>query len=166
MVEQTLARGAWAQAAGLALALAVCFGVAWVGSQFTTPEIPGWYAGLRKPAWTPPNWLFGPVWTALYLSMAVAAWLVWRGRGFGGARLALALFAAQLALNGLWSVLFFGLHRTGLAFAEILLLWSAILATTLAFRQVNTAAAALMLPYLAWVSYAAALNFAIWRMSD
>lgn len=166
MSEQLTRRNAVPEWAGLVLWVGVCFGVAWAASQFITPEIGGWYARLRKPAWTPPNWLFGPVWTALYLSMGVAAWLVWRGRGWAGARLPLSLFAAQLALNGLWSIIFFGLHRTGAAFAEIILLWCAIAATLASFRRASPPAAALMLPYLLWVTYAAALNLAIWRMND
>jgi translocator protein len=148
---------------GLALSLAACFGAALFGNQFTEPAIPTWYASLDKPAWTPPNWLFGPVWTLLYISMAVAAWLVWRERGFGGAPLPLGLFCLQLLLNAIWSFLFFGLRNPGLAFAEIVLLWLAILATTLSFRRVNRTAALLLVPYLLWVTYASALNFEIWR---
>ena len=166
MSERLTIRNAVPEWVGLLLWVAVCFGVAGVASLFTSPEIGGWYAQLRKPAWTPPNWLFGPVWTALYLSMAVAAWLVWRGRGFAAARLPLSLFASQLALNGLWSILFFGLHRAGAAFAEILLLWCAIAAALVSFRRVSPPAGALMLPYLLWVTYAAALNFSVWRMND
>ena len=151
--------------AGLAFFIGVCFAAAGVGSLYTTPEIGGWYASLRKPAWTPPNWLFGPVWSALYLMMAVAAWLVWRERGLAGAALPLALFAAQLSLNALWSYLFFGLHRPGLGFAEIVALWLMILLTLLSFRGASATAALLLLPYLLWVTYAAALNFRIWRLN-
>lgn len=147
----------------LALALAACFAAAGVGSLFTAPAIPVWYVSLRKPAWSPPDWLFGPVWTLLYISMAVAAWLVWRGHGFRGARLALALFVAQLVLNALWSVVFFGWKRPGLAFVEIMLLWAAILATTVAFWQLSRPAGWLMIPYLWWVTFAAFLNHSIWR---
>lgn len=148
---------------GLLVSLGACFAAAWFGGLFTGPAIPTWYASLNKPWWTPPNWLFGPVWTLLYVSMAVAAWLVWRRRGVGGAAPQLGLFAAQLALNALWSLLFFGLRDPGLAFAEILLLWLAILATALSFRRVSRPAAMLMAPYLLWVTYAVALNFEIWR---
>jgi translocator protein len=151
------------QAVGLAVALVVCFAAAGVGSVVTAPAIPVWYAGLNKPAWTPPNWLFGPVWTLLYFAMAVAAWLVWRARGFGGAAVPLGLFALQLALNPLWSFLFFGLRSPGAALFEIVLLWLSILATALAFRRASATAALLLLPYLLWVTYAAALNFQIWR---
>ena len=128
--------------------------------------MPGeWYASLKKPSWNPPPWIFAPVWSTLYAMMAVAAWLVWKRGGFSTQRRPLALFLAQLALNALWTPLFFGLHRPGLAFVEILLLWLAIAATLLAFRPVNRAAAWLLAPYLAWVSFAAALNFSLWRLN-
>jgi tryptophan-rich sensory protein len=120
---------------------------------------------LLKPAWNPPAWVFGPVWTVLYLMMAVAAWLVWRRRGFAGAPWALGLFVLQLALNTLWSAIFFGLRRPGVAAIEILLLWLAILATLIAFAPVSRLAAILLAPYLAWVTFAAVLNFTIWRMN-
>ncbi|HEY9283665.1 MAG TPA: TspO/MBR family protein [Pyrinomonadaceae bacterium] len=156
------AAGAW-QWLGLALFVAASFAAAAVGSLATAPAIPGWYASLRKPSWTPPNWLFGPVWTLLYLAMGAAAWLVWRERGFAGARLALALFFAQLALNALWSVIFFGLRSPGAALAEIVLLWATIFATMAAFWQVSHAAGWLFVPYLWWVTFAMFLNHAIWR---
>jgi translocator protein len=150
---------------GLAIFVAICFAAAGVGSLFTTPVIPEWYARLRKPPWTPPNWVFGPVWSALYLAMAVAAWLVWRKKGLAGAAIPMTLFFVQLVLNVGWSFLFFGLQRPGLAFAEIILLWLAILATLIAFWHVALVAGLLLLPYLLWVTFAAALNFAIWRMN-
>jgi tryptophan-rich sensory protein len=125
--------------------------------------MPGeWYFDLAKPSWTPPGWIFGPVWTLLYAMMGVAAWLVWKQTGFSRARAALSLFAIQLVLNGVWSWFFFGLHRPGLAFIDILALWVMILATTLAFWQHRPLAGALLIPYLAWVSFASALNFSIW----
>jgi translocator protein len=149
-------------AAGLVAWVALCFGAAAVGSQFP----PGaWYQALAKPAWNPPSWVFGPVWTALYAMMGVAAWMVWRERGFAGARLALGLFLAQLGLNALWSWLFFGLRRPGLALAEIVALWLLIAATIAAFRPVRRAAALLLAPYLAWVTFAAALNYTLWRLN-
>jgi len=154
-----------AQALALGASLAVCFAAAAVASAFTAPAIGTWYARLAKPAWTPPNRLFGPVWTALYLSMAVAAWLVWRRAGLAGARLPLSIFGVQLALNALWSILFFGLQRPALAFAEIILLWASILATIVSFHRVVPAAALVLIPYLLWVSYAAALNFSIWKLN-
>ncbi|MEJ2007543.1 MAG: tryptophan-rich sensory protein [Acidobacteriota bacterium] len=153
------------QAIGLAVSIGICFGAAGLGSSLTTPSIDGWYAALLKPSWTPPNWVFGPVWSALYLAMAIAAWLVWNRAGFSGARVALALFAAQLVLNVCWSAIFFWAHRPGFAFGEIILLWVLILATTVAFRPLSRAAAWLMVPYLFWVAFAAALNYSIWRLN-
>lgn len=142
--------------------LVLVFGVAAVASL----AAPGaWYAGLRKPAWNPPNWLFGPVWTALYALMAAAAWRVWQRGGWTAQARPLGLFLLQLALNGLWSWVFFGWHRPGLAFAEILLLWAAILLTIRHFAPVSRPAAALLVPYLAWVSFAAVLNFTLWRLN-
>ncbi len=141
--------------------LVVCFGAALLGLRFP----PGaWYAGLRKPSWNPPNWIFGPVWTLLYILMAVAAWLVWENGGAANTG-ALALFLVQLILNAVWTWLFFGLHRPGLAAAEIVLLWLAILATTLGFWTVQPLAGLLLVPYLLWVSFAAILNFTVWRLN-
>jgi tryptophan-rich sensory protein len=149
---------------GLAVFLGLCFGAAGLGAAVTTPEIDGWYAELAKPAWNPPNWIFGPVWTVLYLTMGVSAWLVWRQAGLFQARVSLGLFALQLALNTLWSFLFFAWHRPDLAAIEILLLWVAILSTQAAIWRHSRPAAALLAPYLAWVTFAAALNVTIWRM--
>jgi len=150
---------------GLAVLLGVCFAVAWAGSAATTPKISGWYAGLVKPAWNPPNWLFGPVWSALYIAMAAAAWLVWRQGGLTAARRPLTWFGVQLALNGLWSWIFFGLESPGWAFVELVLLWLAIAATTVEFWRRSRAAGILFLPYLAWATFAGSLNFAIWRLN-
>lgn len=148
--------------ASLGVFLAACSMAAGIGSWFTTPRIEGWYALLRKPDWTPPNWVFGPVWSVLYASMAVAAWLVWRRVGWSRE---LALFAGQLVLNMAWSAIFFGLRNPAAALAEILALWVMILLTAISFWRVSSVAGWLMVPYLAWVSFAAALNFAIWRMN-
>jgi len=153
------------QVLGLILIILICFGVVWIGSSATMPSIPNWYASLRKPSWTPPNWLFSPVWTFLYLSMAVAAWLVWRRVGLLGAALPLALFGIQLGLNLAWSIIFFGLKNIGLAMVDIVLLWLAIAATTFAFWRVSVLAGWLFVPYLAWVTFAAVLNFSIWNMN-
>lgn len=142
--------------------LLLCFAVSMQGALFMPGE---WYAALNKPVWNPPGWIFAPVWTALYAMMAVAAWLVWQRGGFAVQRRPLALFLVQLALNALWTPLFFGLRYPGLAFAEILLLWLAILTTLLAFRPVSRAAAWLLVPYLAWVSFAAVLNATLWRLN-
>lgn len=125
----------------------------------------GWYAELNKPSWNPPSWVFGPAWTLLYFLMATAAWLVWREGGWKTQRLALGLFLGQWVLNALWTPLFFGMHLMGLAFAEIVLLWIMIALTLGAFWKVKPAAGVLMLPYLAWVTFASTLNFTIWRMN-
>lgn len=130
-----------------------------VGGQFMPDS---WYASLRKPSFNPPNWIFAPVWTTLYLLMAVAAWLVWRTSGVDGA---LLLFAIQLLLNALWTYFFFGRHAPGMALADIAVLWLAIAATIYVFAQRSGVAAWLLAPYLAWVSFAALLNFEIWRLN-
>jgi benzodiazapine receptor len=150
----------------LAISLILCFAVAGLGGFWTSLGLGPWYNGLRKPTWTPPNRVFGPVWTTLYALMAVAAWLVWRRRATARVRLPLALFAAQLTLNLAWSGLFFALHRPGLAFGEVVLLWAAVLATLLTFRAASPAAGWLLVPYLAWVTYASALNLALWRLNS
>ena len=150
---------------GLLVFLALCFAAAGIGGAITTPKIATWYATLAKPTWNPPNWIFGPVWSALYFCMAVAAWFVWRQEGFTGAKFPLALFGTQLVLNVLWSCIFFGLEMPGLAFVEVLLLWTAIAATMVTFWQRSSVAGILLLPYLAWVSFASVLNLVIWRMN-
>jgi benzodiazapine receptor len=134
----------------------------WIGSRYA----PGtWYASLAKPDWTPPNAVFAPVWTVLYILMAVAAWLVWRQVGFKGASVALTLFIAQLALNALWSYLFFGANRPDLAFFEIVVLWTVILIVALLFWSEVRIAGVLMIPYLLWVGFASYLNFVLWQMN-
>ena len=134
-----------------------------------TPGImlrPGaWYRSLAKPSWCPPAWLFGPVWLVIYVSIAVSGWLVWRKAGFDGAAVAISLYAVQLLLNGLWSAVFFGLRRPNLAFLEIVCLWLAILATIALFHPIDQAAAYLLIPYALWVTFAAALNFSVWRLN-
>lgn len=147
---------------GLCGWLLLCFAAASPGAVFMPGE---WFAALKKPAWNPPSWIFGPVWTALYAMMAAAAWLVWQRGGWKEQRKPLLIFLAQLALNAVWTPLFFGLHRPGVAFAEIVLLWLAIVATLVAFRPVNRTAAWLLVPYLAWVSFAAVLNGTLWRLN-
>jgi translocator protein len=158
----TIQRRSTRSAFALAGWLVLSFSAAAIGGCF----LPGaWYATLKKPSWNPPNWIFGPVWTALYTTMAVAAWLVWKRGGFKGQRVALSLFLAQLLLNALWSPLFFGLHHPALAFVDIVSLWLALLATTAGFWRTRPTAGALLLPYLAWVTFAGALNFALWRLN-
>ena len=125
-----------------------------------------WYAVLRKPAWTPPDWVFPVVWTVLYFMIAIAGWLVWTGAGSQDAVLPLVVFGLQLVFNALWSALFFGLRLPGYAFADLVLLWLAILATILLFLPLHPVAAWMLLPYLLWVAFAGALNFAIWRLNS
>jgi len=143
---------------------AICLGAGGLGSFFTTNSVRDWYPRLRKPAGTPPAWVFGPVWTTLYVLMAVSAWLVWREYG-RGALPALLIFFAQLALNVAWSGIFFGSRMPGIAFAEIVVLWLAIAFNIFVFYSLYPIAALILLPYLLWVTYAAYLNFGIWRLN-
>jgi tryptophan-rich sensory protein len=145
--------------------VAICFLASGIGQLFTGGEPDGWYRELRKPAFTPPDWIFGPVWTLLYILMGVAAWLVWLRRGNRTVIVALVLFAIQLALNAAWPGLFFGLHNPRLAFAEIVVLWLAIVLTLWTFFRVSKVSGWLMVPYLGWVTFAAVLNMAIWRLN-
>jgi tryptophan-rich sensory protein len=142
----------------------VTFAAAAVGA-LGSIDSPEFYAELVRPSWAPPASWFGPVWSTLYSLMAVAAWLVWRARGFAGARPALILFLLQLAANALWSWLFFTLRRGDLAFGEVLVLWCLVVATVFAFQRVRRLAGALLYPYLAWTTFAAALTFAVWRLN-
>lgn len=157
-------RSASSQALGLAGWLLLAFAAAAVGA-VASADAATFYAQLVKPSWAPPAWVFGPVWSVLYALMGVAAWLVWRRAGAPGRRTALALFFVQLALNGAWSWLFFGRHAIGAALVEIVLLLLAILATTVAFHRISRPAGWLLAPYLAWVTFASALTFAIWRLN-
>ena len=145
----------------------LCLAVGALGGWATSSSVADWYPTLNKPAWNPPAWVFGPVWTVLYVMMGVAAWLVWKqGKGsVKGSGPALGWFFVQLALNGLWSFLFFGARSPGLAFLEILLLWAALAMTIYAFFQRSKPAGLIMLPYIGWVSFAAFLNFSIWRLN-
>lgn len=137
-------------------------GVAFVGGR----NLDEWYAGLHKPWFNPPSWVFGPVWTVLYVLMGVAAFLVWRrGTGRRAVRIALGLFVLQLVLNALWTPLFFGRHRIGGALVDIVLLWPAILATIVAFGRVSSVAALCLFPYIAWVSFAVVLNASLWWLN-
>lgn len=136
-----------------------------IGSVFTAPNIEGWYAALAKPSWNPPNWVFGPVWITLYALMGIAAYLIWRQKNAPGAKMALWAYGTQLALNALWSMLFFGLKNPGLAFFEIIVLLVSILIATKLFWKISPQAGALMIPYIAWVSFAAYLNFTIWQLN-
>jgi len=143
----------------------ICFAVGASGSVVTASSVKTWYPGLLKPPGTPPSWVFAPVWSILYLLMATAAWLVWRQPIREGVRLALALFVAQLILNGLWSFVFFGLRRPGAALIEIVVLLATIAMTAMRFAEFSSLALWLMIPYATWVLYASYLNFGIWLLN-
>jgi translocator protein len=137
-----------------------------IGALFTEPAVRTWYVGLNKPAFNPPNWIFGPVWTALFLMMGIALYLVWRDGLTDKNRItAVALFGAQIALNLLWSILFFGMHSPLAGLVEIAFLWAFILATMLAFFRVSMAAGLLLVPYFMWVSFASLLNYMLWSLN-
>ncbi|MEO3746724.1 TspO/MBR family protein [Plantactinospora sp. B5E13] len=148
----------WLVLLGFLLAVAVTAAIGGLGVQGTTEE----YQNLRQPSWAPPSWLFGPVWTVLYVLIAVSGWLYWRRAGFDRA---LVVYAAQLVLNAIWTPLFFGAGRYGLAFADIVVLWLLIGLTVVLFGRRSRPAAWLLLPYWAWVTFAAALNFTIWQLN-
>lgn len=143
----------------------LCLAVGAIGGAVTNTTVKSWYQTLRKPYFNPPDWVFAPVWTALYIAMAVAAWRVWRRHGLRGAPFAMTLFALQLALNLCWSILFFDFRQIGLALVEIGLLLAGILATALAFWVKDRFAACLLVPYAAWVSFATLLNAALWWLN-
>ncbi|MDD5026120.1 MAG: tryptophan-rich sensory protein [Candidatus Peribacteraceae bacterium] len=136
-----------------------------LGSVFTYSGVKSWYPTLMKPTWNPPSWIFGPVWTTLYALMGIAASLVWNLRDRPGAKLALWVYGTQLALNAIWSILFFGLKNPGLAFAEIIPLLALIILTTVLFWRINAWAGILLLPYVAWVSFATYLNYTLWQLN-
>lgn len=145
--------------------IAAAFVAGGIGSAATFEHVRTWYPSLHKPSWTPPNWLFGPVWTCLYVMMAVAAWRVWRSRPAAAAKTEIALYASQITLNLLWSVLFFGLRNPALGLIDIVLLWALLLFMQVRFYRADLLAALLWLPYLLWVSFATALNTAIWWLN-
>ncbi|MFH1424276.1 MAG: TspO/MBR family protein [archaeon] len=150
----------------LVLSLAVCQLAGIIGSFFTTPNIGTWYAALAKPSFNPPNWIFAPVWTTLFVLMGVSLYLIWvKGFEKHEVKQGVSIFAAQLVLNVLWSIFFFGLQNPLLALAEIFLLWIAIFATIWIFYKVDKRVAYLLIPYIAWVSFAALLNYSIWALN-
>lgn len=151
---------------GLIVALLICFGASAIGALLTTPHIDGWYASLNRPSYAPPNWIFGPVWSALFAMMAVAVWLVWKIEDARSKTLPLTLFFIQLILNVGWSALFFAFQDPFLAFLEIIVLWIMILLTTIAFARFSNPAAGLMIPYLSWVTFAAVLNYGFWSLNS
>jgi len=150
----------------LIAAVVFCEAAGALGAVFTVPAIATWYTSLNKPAFTPPNWVFGPVWTTLFALMGIALYLVWsKGLKEKKVKTAVWVFAAQFALNLLWSFLFFSLRQPLLAFAEIILLWIAIAATIIKFYPISRKAGLLLLPYLAWVTVASALNYFVWALN-
>lgn len=137
-----------------------------VGSLFTAPSIPTWYVTLARPEFSPPNWVFAPVWTTLFALMGIAAYLVWiKGLDQKNVKTALSIFIFQLILNTLWSIIFFGMQSPGAAFIEIIVLWFAILATIVTFAKISRVAAWLLVPYIVWVSFAGYLNYFIWILN-
>ncbi len=150
---------------GLAVSAALCLAVAALGGLATATSVGDWYVQLAKPGFTPPNAVFGPAWTTLYALMAIASWRVWRRQGLRKARAALGVYALQLALNLLWSVLFFGLQRIGAALVDIVLLVAAAALTLRLFWRADAVAGALLVPYLLWLGFATLLNAAIWYLN-
>ncbi|HKK26465.1 MAG TPA: TspO/MBR family protein [Gemmatimonadota bacterium] len=150
----------------LAVAVALPLAVGFLAGRVTAPAVVSWYPGLERPGFTPPSWVFAPVWTFLYVTMGVAAWLVWRrGLGAPGVPVALAAFLVQLALNGLWSLLFFGLRSPLAGLVDIAALWAALAVCTALFFRASAVAGWLMVPYLGWVTYAGVLNASIWALN-
>ena len=151
---------------GALIAIAICSLAGLIGQLFTFPEITTWYADLAKPFFNPPNWIFGPVWTVLYIMMGIAVYLVVRRGLFTPAvEIALGCFAIQLTLNCLWSIIFFGQHQLWFAFVEIIVLWAAIGLTIIKFWPLSSLAGWLLVPYLCWVSFAAVLNYSVWFLN-
>lgn len=149
---------------GLVGWLALAFATAIIGA-IASVEAASFYDQLVRPAWAPPGWVFGPVWTVLYVMMGIAAWLVWKQHGFAGAGTALRLFCVQLAVNALWSWLFFAWHLGAMAFADVLLLWALIVATVVSFWKASRLAGVLLVPYLAWVTFASVLTYSVWQLN-
>jgi tryptophan-rich sensory protein len=160
MMHQSFQR----QILGLAVWLAASFLAGGIGA-IASSSAGAFYAQLSRPSWAPPAWLFGPVWSLLYIMMGVAAWLVWRKHGLPGAASALKLFVIQLIANALWTWLFFVWHQGALSFAEIVVLWLLVASTIVAFWRLHRLAALMLVPYLAWVSFASALTFSLWRLN-
>ena len=158
-----MSKGQWW--VGLAACAGICVLAGGASASLSGFSDRSWYDSLRRPSWTPPSAIFGPVWTLLYIMMGSALWLVWQSKGWSGAPLTISLFAVQLVLNMAWSPIFFGLHCPGWAMIDLAALWVAVLATMLTFWSIRPLAGLLLTPYLLWCSFAAALNFAIWRLN-
>ena len=150
---------------GLAAFLVLCLAVSGIGAAVTATSVGTWYQALHKPAFNPPDWIFAPVWTTLYILMAIAGWRVWRQAGFETGRKALTVFMVQLALNLAWSFIFFGQQRIGLALIEIAILLLVIIATTVLFWRIDRWAGVLFLPYVLWVAFATVLNASLWWLN-
>lgn len=149
----------------LIIAIIIPLAIGGTAALFTVPNIQGWYQGLIKPSFNPPNWIFAPVWNTLYILMGIASYLVWRERKLKNVTPALSLYFIQLVLNFFWSLIFFELHQPGYAFVEVLILWLFIFSTIISFSRINKAAAWLLVPYISWVSFASLLNYEIWRLN-
>ena len=150
----------------LVVSILASFAAAGIGSLFTFKAIPNWYAGLKKPPYTPPNWAFGPIWTILYIPMGISVFLVWQeGLATNGAMLAFILFWIQLAFNAFWSIIFFGMKSKGGGVITIVVLWLLILATMITSFRVSGWAGALLIPYIVWVSIASYLNIGVWLLN-
>lgn len=150
----------------LFISISICLLAAIIGSVFTTPSIPGWYKTLNKPSFSPPNWIFGPVWTILFILMGISLYLIWTDDKNNNAKKApFIIFILQLLVNIFWSVAFFTIHSPGLALSVIAVLWLLILSTIISFRKISKLSAYLLIPYLFWVSFASILNFSIWKLN-
>lgn len=149
----------------LFLSILITFSAAFIGSFFTAKSIDNWYQFLNKPFFAPPNWLFAPVWTLLYILMALSAFLIWQKKKELKVNKALTLYFIQLILNAIWSIVFFGFRRPALAFFEIILLWLFILLTLIDFYKIKKMAGLLLIPYLLWVAFAAILNLSVWILN-
>ncbi len=164
-MSRTIARVGAIKWGALALFVALCLAIAALGGAVSAKSLGSWYQTLQKPQFNPPDWLFAPVWTLLYILIAVAGWRVWLARGRAGARAAMAAYSAQLALNLAWPLVFFGSRAIGFALADILLLLAAVGITLVLFWRIDRPAGWLLVPYAAWVAFATILNFALWRLN-
>lgn len=150
----------------LFISIFICLTIGGVSGYFTAVEIPTWYATLNKPSFNPPNWIFAPVWTTLYILMAISFWLIWKNNIDASIKnRAMLFFVIQLILNFFWSIIFFHFHLLGVAFIEIILMWLFILFSIISFYPISKIAGYLLIPYLCWVSFASVLNFAIWKLN-
>lgn len=150
----------------LVISLIITVGLGSLGGIFTISEIPNWYAGLQKPSFNPPNWLFGPVWTLLYTLMGISVYLIWKQPVSTERNTGLILFVVQFVLNFCWSIIFFKQHQLGWALVEIMIMWVFILLTIIWFGKISSTASWLLVPYISWVSFAALLNAAIWKLNS